>query len=577
MAQDQGLGRSVASIRRSLLDLPTLPIRPRSARAILGSEGFDGSIVIDPASALTLARGKRPGLRLVTRSPWWPAATEAVDRLWRHSIAVAWEARRLALAAGLEPDRLALVGLLAPLGLWAVAAVEPSALGPLLDLPEGPSRSDLARGQLGIDPGNLGRALAERWRVDPILAAIAWRGPDPAGGPDPSAPLRLLREAYRTAQRTPWRLGPGPIVGEPARALTARVVGLCLEGFAEPDAGRHEPRLAREHAKSLLQIRKLRRDESRRLDLLAEIAGVANPSRKGSESGRRLDTEAESAYRALVEERDRLLDLVERLHLSLERASGSTVAEPALDRDRDRDRLAEFAAGAGHELNNPLAVIQGRAQLLIARTGDPEAVRSLRAIVGQAQRAHQVIRDLMFYARPPAPRPRACRPLDVAEGAIADFRVEAESVGVRLADRVEGQVGLVETEPETIRQVLEVLLRNALQVTPSGGAIEVIARASADRVDWSIQDGGPGLRPGEAERMFDPFYCGRQAGRGLGLGLPRARAALARLGGQLTWSLGPGRGMTFHASVPCQPIAPAPEIRSIPPLPATILSESTNC
>ena len=65
------------------------------------------------------------------------------------------------------------------------------------------------------------------------------------------------------------------------------------------------------------------------------------------------------------------------------------------------DALGEFAAGAGHELNNPLAVIVGRAQLLLARAEDPEVVRSLRIITGQAQRAHRILRDLMFVARPP--------------------------------------------------------------------------------------------------------------------------------------------------------------------------------
>ena len=55
-------------------------------------------------------------------------------------------------------------------------------------------------------------------------------------------------------------------------------------------------------------------------------------------------------------------------------------------RDAKLDALAEFAAGAGHELNNPLAVIVGRAQLLLGRTQDPETSRSLRIILSQAQR-----------------------------------------------------------------------------------------------------------------------------------------------------------------------------------------------
>ena len=75
--------------------------------------------------------------------------------------------------------------------------------------------------------------------------------------------------------------------------------------------------------------------------------------------------------------------------------------------------LAEFAAGAGHELNNPLAVIVGRAQLLLAQEDDPAAARSFRAILAQAQRAHRILRDLMYVARPPEPRPRFCQPEEI--------------------------------------------------------------------------------------------------------------------------------------------------------------------
>jgi signal transduction histidine kinase len=71
--------------------------------------------------------------------------------------------------------------------------------------------------------------------------------------------------------------------------------------------------------------------------------------------------------------------------------------------------LAEMAAGAGHEINNPLAVISGRAQLLLAEENDPRRRKYLDTIMNQAQRIHRMIVDLMFFARPPAPE---CRPTD---------------------------------------------------------------------------------------------------------------------------------------------------------------------
>ena len=68
------------------------------------------------------------------------------------------------------------------------------------------------------------------------------------------------------------------------------------------------------------------------------------------------------------------------------------------------EALADFAAGAGHEMNNPLAVIAGRAQLLLGDETDPERRAALALIWAQAQRVHEMIADAMLFARPPAPQ-----------------------------------------------------------------------------------------------------------------------------------------------------------------------------
>ena len=72
------------------------------------------------------------------------------------------------------------------------------------------------------------------------------------------------------------------------------------------------------------------------------------------------------------------------------------------------ESLAEFAAGAGHEINNPLAVISGRAQLFLRHEKDPERRRELAVINTQARRVHEMIADLMLFARPPEPRLATC-------------------------------------------------------------------------------------------------------------------------------------------------------------------------
>ncbi len=223
--------------------------------------------------------------------------------------------------------------------------------------------------------------------------------------------------------------------------------------------------------------------------------------------------------------------------------------EPRI-RDAKLQALGEFAAGAGHELNNPLAVIVGRAQLLLGRTQDAETSRSLRIILSQAQRTHQILRDLMFVARPPSLRPRSCRPPEVLRACLASFREECEARGIRLESELEPTEAATWADPDALGHLAETLVRNAIQATPPGGKVQVRSRLQGNDLRWWICDSGKGIGPAEGSHLFDPFYCGRQAGRGLGLGLPRAARIVALAGGSLHWSAPIGQGTTFQVQLP---------------------------
>ncbi|MBV8488655.1 MAG: HDOD domain-containing protein [Planctomycetaceae bacterium] len=214
------------------------------------------------------------------------------------------------------------------------------------------------------------------------------------------------------------------------------------------------------------------------------------------------------------------------------------------------EALAEFAAGAGHELNNPLAVIVGRAQLLLGRTEDAEIARSLHIILGQAQRTHRILRDLMFVARPPAPRLRTCRPSEILRSSLASFQNESEARGVRLSSELEQTDLRTWADPDALAHLAEILIRNAIQATPSGGKVQVRCSRLGNELRWSISDSGKGISPADGAHLFDPFFCGRQAGRGLGLGLPRAARIVQLANGSLQWSSTLGQGTVFQVRLP---------------------------
>jgi signal transduction histidine kinase len=233
--------------------------------------------------------------------------------------------------------------------------------------------------------------------------------------------------------------------------------------------------------------------------------------------------------------------------------------------DRKLDALSEFAAGAGHELNNPLAVVVGRAQLLLARTNEPDTARSLRIIIGQAGRAHRILRDLMFVARPPDGHRRLCRLPDLLRATMREFQKECAARGIRLSTEIDETIPALWTDPDGLRHLAEILLRNAVEATPAGGKIQVGANVHGEELRWWFSDTGGGIAANDAAHLFDPFYCGRQAGRGLGLGLPRAARIVEQAGGRIRWSSNPGHGTVFKVHLP---LVAAPEPANAPAAPA---------
>ncbi len=266
--------------------------------------------------------------------------------------------------------------------------------------------------------------------------------------------------------------------------------------------------------------------------------------------------------------------LLERRMQSLATALRSVVeTEDTRLRQQKLAALAEFAAGAGHEINNPLAVVVGRAQLLLTRSEDAETTRSLQIILDQALRAHRILRDLMFVARPPVLRRRNCRPAEILQMCLRGFQGECDSRGIRLIDEVGESDASMVADPEALNHLAQILLRNAMQATPNGGKIEVRSSIRDEELVWSFSDSGKGITPTEGAHLFDPFFCGRQAGRGLGLGLPRAARFLELVGGRVRWTSNPGQGTAFHVHLPL-PDASQPGEASGPSNPSAMQSGS---
>jgi signal transduction histidine kinase len=217
----------------------------------------------------------------------------------------------------------------------------------------------------------------------------------------------------------------------------------------------------------------------------------------------------------------------------------STVDAPGTDSQLRADKLAalaEFAAAAGHEINNPLATILICTQRLLAGITDPEQRRLLATIGGQALRVRDMIGDVMLFARPPAPRPESLDLSAVAREVVDRLQDQFAAAHIKVRLDVSATVQ-VWADPTQLRVVISELLRNAIEAQPDGGRIEIACRPTGEVSPGfsmlRIADLGPGLDAKSREHLFDPFFSGRQAGRGLGFGLSKAWRIVTLHGGRI--------------------------------------------
>lgn len=228
----------------------------------------------------------------------------------------------------------------------------------------------------------------------------------------------------------------------------------------------------------------------------------------------------------------------------------------AFDRTLQQEKLAsmrELAYGASHEINNPLANISTRAQSLLRDERDPERRRKLATIHTQAMRAHEMISDMMLFAKPPALRPQEVDLHQLVDAAIRELEPDAQRQSTQLHRTPGNHPCKVEADPEQLLLALRALGANALQAMGSGGRIdwEVVEpidfhaqSGDAYAAAMVVRDTGPGMSDEVLRHAFDPFFSGREAGRGLGFGLSKVWKIMQLHGGDVELASLAGKGTT---------------------------------
>jgi two-component system sensor histidine kinase HydH len=229
-------------------------------------------------------------------------------------------------------------------------------------------------------------------------------------------------------------------------------------------------------------------------------------------------------------------------------ASGSDTGKPSLDAARrtappERARpvsdgleelrgLPAFAAIVAHEIRNPLSAVKIALQT-VERHGEvpvKDATR-LRIALREVATIERVLTNVLDWARPADLHVELVATDELVEAALGLVKEEAQEKRIVFARAEAGAPSSVRADAQRISQALAELLRNAIAASPADSTIQIESAQAEGAFVVAITDRGTGLGVEDCARAFDPFFS--KKARGIGLGLPRARAIARRHGGDV--------------------------------------------
>jgi putative nucleotidyltransferase with HDIG domain len=217
--------------------------------------------------------------------------------------------------------------------------------------------------------------------------------------------------------------------------------------------------------------------------------------------------------------------------------------------------LAEMAAGAAHELNNPLAVISGRAQLLADAESDQEKKKILEQIYKNARETSAIIEDLMSFAEPPEARAAQTDIKQMLDEAIqlAKQKTNAEHFDVQIAVAEDLESVFVDSA-QVVSAIANVISNAVESYGDKPGPIKITAEATetGDPVKLQISDTGCGMDAETVQKATQPFFSVKPAGRKRGMGLAYAVRFIQLNKGSLNIASEPGSGTTVTICLPCK-------------------------
>jgi len=218
--------------------------------------------------------------------------------------------------------------------------------------------------------------------------------------------------------------------------------------------------------------------------------------------------------------------------------------------------MGQMLGGFAHELNNPLTAILGVSELLQEGESNQTRVKQLAMLHQQARRATEIVQNLMYFSRPPAPGQSLVNLNDLVDRTLHLHAYSLRKNNITVDFLKEEGMPHVSGDPHQLMQVFHNLILNAEQAIREArekGTVRIRLGKKDNSVWVNFQDDGPGIAPEILPNIFDPFYTTKRPGRGTGLGLSICKAVLKEYGGNVEAASAPGGGAVFTVHLPIPP------------------------
>jgi PAS domain S-box-containing protein len=215
--------------------------------------------------------------------------------------------------------------------------------------------------------------------------------------------------------------------------------------------------------------------------------------------------------------------------------------------------MGQMIGGFAHELNNPLTSILGMAELLQEGETSEGARKQLAVLHKEARRAAEIVQNLQYFARPPAPGRSQVNLNELVQRTVQMQAYPLRKSNITVDFLPEPAIPAIVADPNQLMQVFLNLLLNAEQAIRESrekGTIRVRIGRKPDSVWIVFQDDGPGITPENLTHIFDPFFTTKRPGRGTGLGLSICKTVLREHGGNIEASSAPDGGAIFTITLP---------------------------